>query len=183
MFSPPVPSQDDVLTYELLRTPPGAPGPEVIGRATFIAGKSEVDAPENVAVAVHEELRRGFVDRVRPDERPPGYRRSGTAAVDFLVPGMPEHFRARMRGLWLSYPDGSVVTAREAQARLPHIRASTPPAVEAVVTDPSVRQATLVRSEQVLGRPLVKANPPAPGLRPVEGEASPVGRSDCGWVC
>ena len=39
---------------------------------------------------------------------------AGSGMVDMLVPGMAEHFIARLRGLWLSYPDGSVVTARAA---------------------------------------------------------------------
>ena len=73
-----------------------------------------MDAPEAVSVAVLELLQRPFVDRVQADERPRGYRRSGRGIVDMLVPGMAEHFIARMRGLWLPYPDGTVVTAREA---------------------------------------------------------------------
>src|SRR5918996_1324058 len=88
--------------------------------------------PRTEDTLVFELLRgRAFVDRVRPDERPRGYRRTGRGIVDLLVPGMPEHFIARMRGLWLSYPDGSVITARAAAAgsstavappEAPHVR-------------------------------------------------------------
>ena len=84
-----------------------------MGTATFSAGTVRIDADEEFQVAVRELLARPFVDRVQADERPRGYRRSRQGGVDLLVPGMPEHFIARMRGLWLSYPDGAVVTARE----------------------------------------------------------------------
>ena len=184
MFSAPVPSRHDIIVYELLRTPAGATQPEVIGRATFIGGSASIEAPENVAVAIEEELERPFVDRVQPDERPAGYRRSGSGAVDFLVPGMPEHFRARMRGLWLSYPDGSVVTARPTAAPPPRRRSHVPTAAESVVTDPAIRRSTLEVNEQALGR-LVRANPPDAGIRPAEtseGAETPVRRSDCGWL-
>ena len=182
VFSPPVPSRDDVIVFQLLRTPRGALEPQAIGTATFIGGRATVEAPENVAVPVEDLLARPFVDRVQADERPPGYRRSGTAAVDFLVPGMPEHFLARMRGLWLSYPDGSIVTARASDtapsvAQRPRGRPTEP-----VVADPSLRLATLTASEQALGDPLVKPNAPEPGLRPAEGPP-PIGRTDCGWLC
>ena len=182
VFSAPVPSRDDVVVFELLRTPRGALEPHAIGTATFIGGRATVEAPENVAVAVEDLLARPFVDRVQADERPPGYRRSGTAAVDFLVPGMPEHFLARMRGLWLSYPDGSIVTARASDAApvAPERRGGR--STDPVVTDPTLRLATLSASEQAIGHPLVKPNAPEPGLRPAEGPP-PIGRTDCGWLC
>jgi hypothetical protein len=98
-----------------------------------------------------------------------------------LVPGMAEHFIARLRGLWLPYPDGTVVTAREAVAAAP-----APEDLEfdsgASVTDPSVRRVTLAESEQVLSaRPIVQANPPLAGLRPT-AERTEVSRTDCGWI-
>ena len=181
MLRPPVPSRDEVIVFELLQTPRGARDPLPVGTAIYTAGSVDVTAPENVAVAVEEELQRPFVDRVQADERPPGYRRSGRGAVDFLVPGMPEHFRARMRGLWLSYPDGSVVTARAVEYRPPPRRVAGRTAPEPVVTDPAVRVEALARNEQALGGPVVKPHPPAPGLRPDELVA-PVGRTDCGWI-
>ena len=185
MFSSPIPSRHDVVAYEILRTPAGAKQPDVIGRATYVGGSTSVEAPENVSVAVEELLERAFVDRVKPDERPPGYRRSGSAAVDFLVPGMPEHFRARMRGLWLSYPDGSVVTARPMSVAPPRRRAAAPSFTEPVVADPALRQSTLSLSQQAIGRSLVQENAPEAGIRPAEAtepmEIS-IGRSDCGWL-
>ena len=63
-----------------------------------------------------QQLVGAHADRVQADERPRGYRRSGRGIVEMLVPGMAEHFIARLRGLWLSYPDGSVVTARPGAA-------------------------------------------------------------------
>ena len=117
------PRTDDTLVYELVRTERGAADPEVVGRATFQGGRVVVEAPESVKVAVEEQLSRAFVDRIQADERPRGYRRSGRGIVEMLVPGMAEHFIARLRGLWLSYPDGSVVTARpgEAMSSLPTV--------------------------------------------------------------
>jgi len=184
------PRTEDTIVFELLRTPRGAASPEVVGRATFRGGKSTVEGPEAITVAVREQLERAFVDRIQSDERPRGYRRSGHGIVDMLVPGMPEHFVARMRGLWLSYPDGSVVTARGAAATastsagayppLPDLGEAGPP-----VTDPSLRRATLAAADQVIGsRPLVRAHAPDTGLRPgPAGEAAgPVGRTDCGWL-
>ncbi len=191
MFRSPVPSRHDIVAYEILRTPAGAAHPDVIGRATYVGGSTSVEAPENVAVAIEELLERPFVDRVQPDERPPGYRRSGSGAVDFLVPGMPEHFRARMRGLWLSYPDGSVVTARPMSVAPPRVRPPAPAFADPIVTDPAVRQTTLSLSQQAIGR-LVDDNPPEAGLRPAElapsaDAAGPpevtITRSDCGWLC
>jgi len=174
------PRTDDTLVYELLRTPAGASEPSVIGTATFRGGKSQVDAAGDAGVAVRELLERAYVDRLQPDERPRGYRRTGRATVGMLVPGMAEHFVARLRGLWLPYPDGSVVTAREVTAEVP-----TPSATFAdipdsgpVVTDPALRRATLAERDRVLNvRPLVRGNAPASGLRPDERP----NRSDCGW--
>ena len=178
----PDPRTEDTVSFDLLRTASGATEPEVVGRATFRGGRSTVDAPEGIRVAVEELLGRAFVDRVQADERPRGYRRTGRANVDMLVPGMAEHFIARMRGLWLPYPDGTVVTAREATG---------PPAVAVVervemapsVTDPAVRRGTLAESAEILNaRPLVKANEPLSGIRPSD-ERPDISRTDCGWIC
>jgi len=176
---------EDTIVYELLQGSQGSDQPTVAGRATFRDGESSIDAPEAIAVAVRELLARPFVDRVRADERPRGYRRSQRAQVDLLVPGMAEHFVARMRGLWLPFPDGTLITARPASGR-PSVsgpRAATPEVSEseAPVTDPSVRRATLAESDELLGaRPLVRANEPVSGLRPSDQRA--VARTDCGWV-
>ena len=180
------PRTDDTLVFELLRTERGATRPEVVGRAVFRGGRSTVEAPEAVKVAVEEQLGRAFVDRVRPDERPRGYRRSGSGIVDLLVPGMPEHFIARMRGLWLSYPDGTVITTRSATAgsstavALPEATDVGPP-----VTDAHTRRGTLGTADRTLGtRPLVLSHPPDTGIRPI-GETSvsaPISRTDCGWL-
>jgi hypothetical protein len=176
---------EDTIVYELLQGRLGGDPPTVVGTATFQDGASTIEAPEAVDVAVSELLTRPFVDRVRADERPRGYRRSGHAQVDLLVPGMAEHFVARMRGLWLAYPDGTLITARPAIAR-PATRAPRPalPEVsegEAPVTDPAVRRASLAESDDVLSaRPLVRANDPETGLRPAEQRA--VARTDCGWL-
>jgi hypothetical protein len=178
MIRPPASSQGDVIVFELLRTPAGATRPEVVGTATFVGGAARIEAPESVRVPIEEQLERGFVDRVQADERPPGYRRSGRAAVDLLVPGMPEHFLARMRGLWLSYPDGTVVTARPGEYRPPPRR--PPGAVAAPLPkDPAARQAALADTEQAIAR-FAHPNPPESGLRPPE--VVPVGRTDCGWL-
>jgi hypothetical protein len=178
------PRTDDTLVYELLVARPGVSEPEVAGTATFRGGRSRVEAPEAIRVAVEELLGRAFVDRVEADERPRGYRRSGRGIVDLLVPGMPEHFIARLRGLWLSYPDGTVVTARAARAvsSLPTI--SDPADAGAPVTDPKVRRATLVRADRLLGtRPLVLAHTPDDGTRPgARAGTGPIGRTDCGWL-
>ncbi len=176
------PRTDDTIVYELLRTPRGGEA-MTVGRATFRAGRSQVDAPDEVAIAVRELLERGFVDRIQSDERPRGYRRSGTGRVEMLVPGMAEHFIARMRGLWLPYPDGSVVTAREAgivgTVPAPSLAIPDGGGTGPAVTDAAVRRASLAEADHQLGkRPLVRANPPATGLR---GAAS-VRRSDCGWI-
>jgi hypothetical protein len=180
------PRTADRIVYELLRSPAGsdAAGGEVVGTATFASGMSQVEAEEAVTVAVQELLARPFVDRVQADERPRGYRRSGHAQVDLLVPGMAEHFVARMRGLWLSYPDGSVVTARPA-ATTPTpstMSLAIPEAVETVpaVVDPSIRRATLARSDETAGgRPLVRPHPPLLGERTT---APGPHRTDCGWL-
>ncbi len=179
------PRTEDLIVYDLVRTDRSSGQEQVVGTATFRDGRSSVTATEDVAVAVRELLDRAFVDRVQADERPRGYRRSGRGGVvDMLVPGMPEHFIARLRGLWLSYPDGTVVTAREAapsatraQVHLPQVVDLGPP-----MTDPAVRRTTLAESERVLNaRPLVAANPPAAGLRP-PSERLGVNRTDCGWI-
>jgi hypothetical protein len=176
------PRTADRIAYELLRTPTSGEPAAVIGEAVFSHGKTTVEAEENVAVAIRELLDRPFVDRVQADERPRGYRRSGSAQVDLLVPGMPEHFIARMRGLWLPYPDGSVITARESGALQAPQPLLLPEAVESVppVVDPTTRRATLAISEETAGgRPLVRPHPPLPGDRAVE---VPAHRTDCGWL-
>jgi hypothetical protein len=179
------PRTEDRITYELVRTNRASGEFAVVGSATFHEGRSTVDAPDAVAVAVRELLGGAFVDRVQADERPRGYRRSGRGQVDMLVPGMAEHFIARLRGLWLPYPDGTVVTAREAaaDARAAAGVAEQPPDVSSVtVTDPSVRRVTLAESDQVLSaRPIVQANPPVIGLRP-PADRRDVNRTDCGWI-
>lgn len=177
------PRTEDMLVYELLSTPRGADSPRVIGRATFRGGRTNIEAPDAIKLAVEELLSRAFVDRVQADERPRGYRRSGRGIVDMLVPGMPEHFIARMRGLWLSYPDGSVVTAREAT----DLAAITPDVSEtgSTVTDPAVRRATLASADRLLGKgPLVRTHAPNTGLRPQSDvpATGPIGRTDCGWL-
>jgi hypothetical protein len=173
------PRTDDTLVYQLLETD-AAGATRVIGTATFRGGRTSVDCEGDAGTAVRELLERAFVDRLQPDERPRGYRRTGRATVGMLVPGMAEHIVARMRGLWLSYPDGSVVTAREA---LPATQPAGPLRAEAEspspVSDPAIRRATLAETNRILNvRPLVHANPPAPGVRIDE----PMHRTDCGWI-
>lgn len=172
------PRTGDTIVYELLRTPHGASAPEIVGRATFRGGRSTIEAADEISTAVGEQLERAFVDRVQADERPRGYRRTGRGGVDMLVPGMAEHFIARMRGLWLSYPDGSVVTAREAVETQ---RAAAPASEPSVLpSDARTRRTTLAESERILNaRPLVRGNPPRTGLRPGD---EPVNRTDCGWI-
>ncbi|MCA1571435.1 MAG: hypothetical protein LC798_14165 [Chloroflexi bacterium] len=178
------PRTEDTLVYELLQTPRGATEPRVIGQAIFRGGRTVVEAPDGVRIAVEELLSRTFVDRVQADERPRGYRRSGTGMVDMLVPGMAEHFIARLRGLWLSYPDGSVVTARPGGA-MSTIEAVTEPSdTGAPVTDTRIRRSTLASADRRLGtRPLVRAHAPEDGRRP-EGELGigHINRTDCGWI-
>jgi hypothetical protein len=182
------PRTEDTLVFEVLRTGRGAAEPEVVGHAVFRGGRSTVDAPDGVRVAIEELLGRAYVDRVQADERPRGYRRSGQGEVEMLVPGMAEHFVARLRGLWLSYPDGSVVTAREARADtlaalvVPDASDAGPP-----VTDAATRRATLTTADRTVNaRPLVIAHPPETGIRPLTAMAAdpftPVGRTDCGWL-
>lgn len=177
------PRTTDRIVYELLRAAAQGEPATVIGEAIFSHGETTVEADENVAVAVRELLERPFVDRVQSDERPRGYRRSGRAQVDLLVPGMPEHFIARMRGLWLPYPDGSVVTAREAgSAPQPPQAMFLPEAAEALpsVLDPAIRRATLAISDETAGgRPLVRSHPPISGDR---ADEVPAHRTDCGWL-
>ena len=182
------PRTEDTVVFELLRTERGGTRPEIVGRAVFRGGQTTIEGSEEIRAAVEELLGRAFVDRVRADERPRGYRRTGQGIVDLLVPGMPEHFIARMRGLWLSYPDGSVITARAATAgsstavALPESTDVGPP-----VTDARTRRATLGTADRTLGtRPLVLSHPPDTGIRPI-GETttigvSPVSRTDCGWL-
>ena len=112
---------------------------------------------------------------------------AGSGIVDMLVPGMPEHFIARMRGLWLSYPDGSVVTARAAQGgSSSSVALPESTDVGPAVTDARLRRATLVAADRTLGtRPLVLSHPPETGLRPeadLAPSTAPVSRSDCGWL-
>jgi hypothetical protein len=178
MFMP-SPSDASELRFELLRTREADPAAEVVGTATFVRGRTAIDAPEAVRAAVQDLLERAFVDRVQADERPRGYRRSGRGAVDLLVPGMPEHFLARLRGLWLSFPDGSVVTARPAPAaRQPSLRTPSAPSTPSG-GDPLRRRTTLQASRHLTGRgSLVCDSPPEPGLRP----AHRAQRTDCGWI-
>jgi hypothetical protein len=178
------PRTDDTLVYELLRAGRGATEPEVIGHATFHGGRVVVEAPEGIRVAVEELLSRAFVDRIQADERPRGYRRSGRGIVEMLVPGMAEHFIARLRGLWLSYPDGSVVTARPGSAMSSLPTVTEPSDTGSPVTDARVRRSTLVNADRRLGtRPLVRTHVPEDGRRP-EGALAigPASRTDCGWI-
>jgi hypothetical protein len=169
------------IAFDLIRTD-GSGQAATVGRATFQAGRSAVEAPEAISVAVGELLGRAFVDRVQADERPRGYRRTRRGQVDMLVPGMAEHFIARLRGLWLPYPDGSVVTAREVAAD-PQAAATPIPELaeaESPVTDPAIRRATLAEAAVVVNaRPLARENEPATGLRPTRTGAA---RTDCGWI-
>lgn len=172
-------STEQTISYELLRTQAGETN--VVGSATFRAGRVSIDAPEAVSVAVSELLSRGFVDRVKADERARGYRRSGRGEVGMLVPGMPEHFIARLRGLWLPYPDGAVITARSTAVPAPIPRPSPVDRAEsgAPVTDPGVRRATLSEaSVTVNAGPLARSNEPETGIRPTRS----VARTDCGWI-
>ena len=176
---------EDTIVYELLQGQQGSDQGTVVGTATFRDGSSTVHAPEAISVAVNELLARPFVDRVQADERPRGYRRSRRGQVDLLVPGMAEHFVARMRGLWLAYPDGSLITARPATGRptVPGPRAAIPDVAEgeAPVTDPAIRRASLADTGELLGAgPLVRASEPVTGVRVAEGRA--VARTDCGWL-
>lgn len=180
------PRTEDVIVFELLRTERGASDPEVVGTATFRDGRSSVDGPEAVTVAVEELLGRAFVDRIQADERPRGYRRSGRGIVEMLVPGMAEHFIARLRGLWLSYPDGSVVTARMSIGGGALAVADAPDAAPPV-TDATTRRSTLGSAERTVNAgPLVRTHAPETGIRPTSAlthrGTGPVGRSDCGWL-
>lgn len=180
------PRTADRIAFEILRTARGADVPEVIGRAVFSRGSATVDAEENVAIAVRELLARPFVDRVQADERPRGYRRSSRGQVDFLVPGMAEHFIARMRGLWLSYPDGSVVTAREEPPSATSSESLTALAeateTSPTVVDPPTHRGTLEGDEETAGGPpLVRGHTPLSGLRPLTSAPS-AHRTDCGWI-
>ena len=176
------PRTEDVITFELVRS--GPDGEAVIGSATFQGGRWQISAPENVRAALEELLARPFVDRIRADERPRGYRRTGQGQVDLLVPGMAEHFVARMRGLWLAFPDETTTTARRGGAQAsgpppatrPETTESGPP-----VVDPAVRRSTLERADDaVSARGLVRAADPDAGTRPAGSVA--VRRTDCGWI-
>jgi hypothetical protein len=185
LHQPTDPRTEDTIVFELLQADRSGGDAEVVGTATFADGRTRVDAAEGIAVAVRELLQRPFVDRVQADERPRGYRRSGRGMVDMLVPGMPEHFIARLRGLWLSYPNGTVVTAREGVPSDRPLRPAVVDRIEAgpAVSDPSVRRATLAESTAILNaRPLVQANEPLTGLRP-PAERLDLTRTDCGWIC
>jgi hypothetical protein len=176
---------EDTIVYELVQGSQGSGQGTVVGTATFRDGVSSIDAPDAISVAVNELLARPFVDRVQADERPRGYRRSRHGQVDLLVPGMAEHFVARMRGLWLAYPDGSLITARPAAGTptIPGPRTALPDVAEgeAPVTDPAVRRASLAETGELLGAgPLVRASEPLTGVRPTEDR--PVARTDCGWL-
>ena len=182
------PRTEDTLAYDLLSIRSGDAEPDVVGRAIFSGGKVRVEAPEAIRIAVEELLARAFVDRVQADERPRGYRRSGQGIVEMLVPGMPEHFIARLRGLWLSYPDGTVVTARAAEGgSLTAVTVPDSTDVGPPVTDARIRRATLTSADVTLGtRPLVRGHAPDTGIRPLGesaiGSVEPVGRTDCGWL-
>lgn len=183
------PRTEDRIVFELLRTAQGSEAPEAVGRAEFRNGSSSVEAPDAIRIAVEELLGKAFVDRVQADERPRGYRRSGRGGVDMLVPGMAEHFIARLRGLWLPYPDGSVVTAREADAPPPTTSLAPADAADAAppVTDASVRRHTLQSADQTAGgSALVRSHAPEIGVRPATALAvpgkGPVSRTDCGWL-
>ncbi|MGZ6214468.1 MAG: hypothetical protein ACXWMG_05910 [Candidatus Limnocylindria bacterium] len=176
---------EDTIVYELVQGSQGSDQSTVVGTATFRDGASTIDAPEAISVAVNELLARPFVDRVQADERPRGYRRSRRGQVDLLVPGMAEHFVAHMRGLWLAYPDGSLITARPAAGTptIPGPRTALPDVAEGEtpVTDPAVRRASLAETGELLGTgPLVRASEPLTGVRPAEDR--PVARTDCGWL-
>jgi hypothetical protein len=171
------PRTEDTIVYELVRTDRSTGESSVVGRAIFSDARSVVEAPEGIKVAVEELLGQPFVDRVRSDERPRGYRRSGRGIVDLLVPGMAEHFIARLRGLWLAYPDGALITARPASPT-----ARPPRPARLATADPALRRATLTESIGILNaRPLVRSNDPLTGLRPDEERAG-VARTDCGWI-
>jgi len=178
------PRTEDTLSYALLSTKRNAGEPTVVGHATFKNGTTIVDAPDAIRVAVEELLGRAFVDRVEADERPRGYRRTGHGIVDMLIPGMAEHFIARMRGLWLPYPDGTVVTARPAEADSAPVRAVPEPVeVGPPVVDPGTRRATLGVADQTTHtRPLVMSHAPDTGIRPIGPTRGPVSRTDCGWL-
>jgi len=181
------PRTEDVIAFDLLSTPRGGTAAEVVGRAIFQGGISRIEAPEAVKVAVEELLARAFVDRIQADERPRGYRRSGSAGVDMLVPGMAEHFIARLRGLWLSYPDGSVVTAREGAASAIPTSVRDPSEAGPPITDATIRRGTLRDAERTVNSgPLVRAHVPETGLRPeralIHAGVGPVSRTDCGWL-
>jgi hypothetical protein len=183
------PRTEDRIVFDLVRATRGAETPEVVGHAEFHNGITTVEAPESIKVAVDELLERAFVDRVQADERPRGYRRSGRPMVDRLVPGMAEHFIARLRGLWLPYPDGTVVTAREADAPAMTTALAPTDAADAAppVTDAAVRRQTLQSADRTAGRrALVTAHAPEVGVRPATALAvpgnGPVSRTDCGWL-
>jgi hypothetical protein len=189
MFQPSAdPRTEDTIVFDVLRSRGDGAEADVVGRAVFRGGRSTVEAPDDVRIAIEELLARAFVDRVQADERPRGYRRSGHGTVERLVPGMPEHFIARLRGLWLSYPDGSVVTAREGgTASTSALVSSEAGDTSPPVTDATTRRATLAAADRTVNAgPLVRAHPPETGLRPLGAiptdPTAPLSRSDCGWL-
>lgn len=189
MDRPADPRTEDHIVFDLLRTERGSETPTVVGRAEFHNGTSTVDAPAEIRIAVEELLDRAFVDRLQADELPRGYRRSGRPTVGRLVPGMAEHFIARLRGLWLPWPDGSIVTAREAEATHTTRSLVTADTGDAAppVTDASVRRETLHVADETTGsRALVSSHAPEVGIRPATALAvpanGPVSRTDCGWL-
>ena len=178
------PRTEDTLSYELLSTKRDAGEPTVVGRATFKNGTTIGGCPGRDPGRRRGAAGRAFVDRVQADERPRGYRRTGHGIVDMLIPGMAEHFIARMRGLWLPYPDGTVVTARPAEADSAPVRAVPEPVeVGPPVVDPGTRRATLGVADQTTHtRPLVMSHAPDTGIRPIGPTRGPVSRTDCGWL-
>jgi len=91
-----------------------------------------------------------------------------------------------MRGLWLSYPDGSGITARETvpAASIPGPLLPMPETSETTpaVVDPAIRRGTLEASAETAGGPpLVRGHAPLSGVRP-SGQTLRAHRTDCGWI-
>lgn len=174
------PRTEDTIVYDLLE------GDTRVGTASFSRGNVSVAAPEAIRVAVEELLARPFVDRVQADERSRGYRRTASASVEMLIPGMPEHFMARMRGLWLQFPGAGLVTARPSSRApsgpTPQASVSEPTEGASPVVDSGIRRSTLEEADgRVSARSLVRSPAiPDDGLRPQVD--APPHRSDCGWI-